>query len=402
MRRACIIGLALAGLLLVSGARGAGQAQQRWIVHLQGPPQQAQAAVAVAVERSGGRVLHAFSLIPAVAVELPLPALQGILNNPNLQESVSGVEPDAIVTATKKPDKPGGGRGKKPKEEPPQTLEWGVDRIDAELAWAISRGAAIKVCVIDTGIDKDHPDLEANVKGGENFTVKGRKINPDAWDDDNGHGTHVAGIIAAVDNDTGVIGVAPGASLYAAKALDRAGVGYVSTLVAALEWAVDNEMDVVNMSLGTSADIDALHDACEEARAAGLVLVASAGNEGDGNAETDDVSYPAAYDSVIAVAATDSLDDVPWWSSSGPEVELAAPGVDVRSTWKGGSYKTESGTSMAAPHVSGTAALVLAAVGEISPNELRAWLATTAEDIGALDNVSGNGLVDAEESTTGN
>ena len=123
----------------------------------------------------------------------------------------------------------------------------------------------------------------------------------------------MAGIIAAaLDNDIGVIGVAPEASLYAAKALDRTGVGYISTLVAALEWAVDNEMDVVNMSLGTSANIDALHDACEEAYAAGLVLVASAGNEGDGNAAPNEVSYPAAYASVIAVAATDEGDAVPW------------------------------------------------------------------------------------------
>lgn len=414
MTAVCILAL---GAVLCGGTLAAAQGDGRWIVHLQGPPDVARAAVAHAVQRSGGRVLHAFDLIPAVAVEVPLPALQGILRNPNLRRVVSLVEPDVVVALPRpvgpeaKPAKP----GKPPKEpqQPPQVLPWGVDRIDAELAWdAANDGAGIKVCVIDTGIQKDHPDLVENVKGGRNFVARRRTVNPDAWDDDNGHGTHVAGIIAASHNDIGVVGVAPQAWLYAAKVLNKQGLGYLSDVVAAIQWAVNNDMDVVNMSLGASAGSTALESACDAAAEAGVVLVAAAGNEGDGDPDTNEVSYPAAYASVIAVSATDANDAVPGWSSSGPQVELAAPGVSILSTWKGGTYKTISGTSMAAPHVAGTVALVLAAQpaeadtnedGVISVAELRAWLAATADDLGAAgwDVVSGHGLVDAEEATAG-
>ena len=402
------VGVAILAMVLVgvvAGAASSAPPHERYLITLQGPPETAREAVARGVERSGGKVLHAFDMIPVVAIEVPGPALQGLINNPNLKGVVQLVEEDAVVTATKKPDNPGGGKpggGKPPKppeEEPAETLEWGVDRIDADLALAAGHvGAGVKVCVIDTGIDKDHPDLVGNVKGGINFVWQKGKIRPGAWDDDNGHGTHVAGVIAAVDNEIGVIGVAPKASLYAAKALDRKGSGYVSDVIAAIQWAVSNDIQVVNMSLSTAVHIEALQTACDAACAQGVTVVASAGNSGDGSVETDEVQYPAAYASVVAVAATASGDSVPSWSSSGPQVELAAPGVSVRSTYKKGGYETLSGTSMAAPHVSGTAALVRGA-GAISPADLRARLAATAEDIGADVRLAGNGLVDAESAS---
>ncbi|PKM78866.1 MAG: hypothetical protein CVU88_08760, partial [Firmicutes bacterium HGW-Firmicutes-13] len=238
------------------------------------------------------------------------------------------------------------------------------------------------VAILDTGIDLDHPDL--HVAGGENFSL-GK-----SYDDKNGHGTHVAGIVAALDNGAGVIGVAPGANLYAVKVLNNAGSGWWSDLIAGLQWCVDNGMEVANMSLGaTSAPPDVL-DACDAADNAGLLLVAAAGNEYGG-----DVIYPAAYDSVIAVSATNSSDELASFSSVGPEVELAAPGVNIYSTYKDGSYTTMSGTSMASPHVAGTAALVIAA----GIPDVRGRLQITADDLGATgwDSKYGYGLVDADE-----
>ena len=161
-------------------------------------------------------------------------------------------------------------------------------------------------------------------------------------------------------------------------------------------------MQVINMSLGTSSDVQSLHDAVDAAYAAGIVLVAAAGNSGDTDPDND-VIYPARYASVIAVAATDDTDTRAFWSSDGPEVELAAPGVVIYSTWKGGEYDTKSGTSMASPHVAGTVALLLAANPGLTPDEVRTTLQTTADDIGAqgFDNYYGHGLVDAEEAVTG-
>jgi subtilisin family serine protease len=334
-----------------------------------------------------------------------------VLLPPRAVEALAGsaqvlrVDEDAIVYALPKPDNPGKKPPKEdepPPEEPAEELPWGVDQIDAELAWVTSTGAGVKVAIIDTGIDKDHPDLVANIKPGVNFVAKGRTVDPNKWDDDNGHGTHVAGSVAAVDNDIGVIGVAPQAWLYGVKVLDKRGRGYLSDVILGIEWAIDNHMQVINLSLGTSSDVQSLHDAVDAAYAEGIVLVAAAGNSGDTNPD-DDVIYPAKYGSVIAVAATDSNNTRASWSGDGPAVELAAPGVAIYSTWKGGEYDTKSGTSMASPHVAGTVALLLAANPELTPDEVRATLQTTADDLWAtgFDNYYGYGLVDADEATTG-
>jgi len=369
------------------------------------------------IKKHGGAVKYSYKIIPGIAASLPRKAVAALERNP----AVAYIEEDAIVA------KPPWAEGKE-KTQPVEVLEWNVDRIDAELVWdrdgdlAIDEGAnagsGIKVAILDTGIDKDHPDLQENIKGGVNFVSKPwwKPANPDKWDDDNGHGTYVAGIVAAVDNEIGVLGVAPKVWLYAVKVLDRTGRGYVSDVIAGIDWAVENGIDVISMSLGSSSDSQALHDAVDRAYATGVVLVASAGNSGDGNPETNEVEYPAKYSSVIAVAATDVLDGTPTWSAEGEEVELSAPGVEVRSTWRGGRYETHSGTSAACPHVSGTVALVLATnITEIAPDydynkngawepaEVRTWLQSTADDLGASgrDNFYGYGLVDAEESATG-
>ena len=223
--------------------------------------------------------------------------------------------------------------------------------------------------------------------------AKGATIDSTKWDDDNGHGTHVAGTIAAVDNTVGVVGVAPQASLLAAKVLNRQGSGYLSDVIAGIDYCVQNGAKVVSMSLGSSSDVQALHNAVDAAYADGVLLVAAAGNDYGGA-----VSYPAAYDSVVAVSATDSNNNLASFSNVGPEVELAAPGVSILSTYKDGGYATLSGTSMATPHVSGVAALAIQANPLMSNVEVRALLQNTADDLGAVgkDNLFGYGLVDAE------
>ncbi len=334
----------------------------------------------------GGKTKYTYHIINAKAVEIPEQAIDRIKRNPR----VAYVEEDAEVYALG------------------ETLPWGVDRIDAEIVHVDNnKGTGVKVAIIDTGIDKDHPDLQANVKGGINFVSNPpwRPANPEKWDDYNGHGTHCAGIVAAVDNDDGVIGVAPEAYLYGVKVLDRAGSGYVSDIVVGMEWSVDNGMQVISMSLGLSSDIVSLNEACDNAYDAGIVVVAAAGNSGPGD---NTVSYPAKYDSVIAVSATNGTDAIASFSSRGPEVELAAPGVVVYSTVPGG-YTTKSGTSMACPHVAGTAALVIASgITDENNNggindEVRARLTETADDMGAMgpDSQYGYGLVNASKAAPG-
>lgn len=277
-----------------------------------------------------------------------------------------------------------------------QVLPWGIDRVDAELVWPSGNTAnPVKVGVIDTGISNKHSDLLANVKGGINT------INPKRnWNDDNGHGSHVAGIIGALDNGLGVVGVAPNVDLYAIKVLNANGSGYLSDIIEGLDWAVNNNLKVVNLSLGTSSDIPSFHDAIIATKNAGVTVVAAAGNSGG------TVLYPAAYPETIAVSATDNADQVTAWSSRGPEVDLAAPGSAIYSTYKGTGYATLSGTSMAAPHVAGTAALVINtpvgaydanANGQWDPSEVQQKLQDRATDLGLVgaDSLYGYGLVNA-------
>ncbi len=314
--------------------------------------------------------------------------LAQLTNDPKVKR----VDPDVVVTITQK-----GGQGSAQATQP---LPWNIDRIDAEKVWPIGNTAmSVKVAVLDTGISLSHPDLSNNVKGSVN-TINGRR----SANDDNGHGSHVAGIIGALNNSVGVVGAAPQVSLYAVKVLDANGSGYLSDIIEGLDWSIANRMQVVNMSLGTTADVQSFRDAVVRAYQAGIVLVGAAGNNGGS------VNYPARYPEVIAVAATDTYDTVPSWSSRGSEVALAAPGVSVYSTYKGKNYATLSGTSMAAPHVAAAAALLLKVPsacdtdlsGTCSPAEVLARLTATAEDKGVLgvDTLYGYGIVNAYAAIT--
>jgi subtilisin family serine protease len=210
-------------------------------------------------------------------------------------------------------------------------------------------GTGVKVAVIDSGIYL-HSDLAI---AGFVDKVSGKAT---AYDD-NGHGTHVSGTVAAINNSGGVVGVAPGASLYGVKVLDRRGSGAYSTVASGVDWTVSNGMNVANLSLGGPTDSATLHASITAAKAANVVVVVAAGNEGV-NAGT---SYPAAYDGeVITVSAYDTTtSSFASWSNYGSVVDVAAQGVDVCSTSKSGSYEKKSGTSMAAPHVAGAVAVYL-------------------------------------------
>ena len=284
-----------------------------------------------------------------------------------------------------------------------ETIPWGVNRIGANQIWdknndyIIDQGAnagdGVKVAVLDTGIDLNHPDLKDNIIDGFNTINYNKKAN-----DDNGHGTHVAGIIAAVNNSMGIIGVAPKVRLYPVKILNKNGSGYTSDIIEGLQWCIDNNMQIVNMSFGTSTDVPLLYEAVIAAKKAGIVLVAAAGNSGPGD---NSVCYPAKYPEVIAVSATDNNDNFASWSSRGTEVMLAAPGINIYSTYKGGGYETLSGTSMAAPHVTASATLVIDSGITDSNNdgmindEVYARLRNTSEDLGipGHDDMYGYGLV---------
>ena len=331
------------------------------------------------VKGLGGKIKYTYNLIPAIAASVPEVAIEALKKNPNITD----VELDSMVYAL----------------DTELENSWGVKRIGAgnvhDPLVPISNGFGVKVAIIDTGIDYKHPDLDDNYYGGWDFVNNGGDPM-----DDNGHGTHVAGIIAAEDNDEGVVGVAPEAELYALKVLDATGSGYVSDVIFAIQWATDpdgdgsanDRLDIINMSLGADRGNIFFKWACNLAYDDGLLLVAAAGNDYGGA-----VDYPAAYDSVIAVSATGSNDELAYFSSTGKQVELAAPGVSINSTLLGEGYGEKSGTSMASPHVAGTAALVWAMDDSLTNDDVRTQLQNTAEDISLLSTEQGYGLVDADE-----
>jgi subtilisin len=282
------------------------------------------------------------------------------------------------------PDEGGGGGGGGAQKTP-----WGIERVGAPKAWAKTRGDGIKVAVIDTGVDSKHPELK--VLGGYS-AVEGDT----SWEDGHGHGTHVSGTIAALDNTVGVVGVAPNVELYGVKVLNAKGEGTYATVIGGVQWAVENKMVIANMSLGGDETTEAFKDAMQAAADKGLTVVAAAGNNSGA------VGYPAKYPSTIAVAASDSSDKGAYFSSRGPEVDVIAPGARIYSTFKGGGYSTLDGTSMASPHVAGLAALAAAATGARGIDAIRAALKSAATKLpGVSNDLNGAGMVSAEKLVSG-
>ncbi len=353
------------------------------------------------VRARGARVLRELPLIAAVSAELPsgtapaldlsLQSIPGVLrveedfrqiwirdSHPALQEARREIA-EALHGWRFRP------RPSLPAPDP--RVPWGVARVNAPAAWGRARGAGVKVAVIDTGIDRTHPNLSPNIKGGRNLIANAK---PEAFDDDQGHGTHVSGTIAAAALSTGPVGVAPEAWLYGVKVLDQWGGGTFADVIAGIQWAAENRMDVVNMSLGASFAPESLRAAVQAAVRAGLVVVAAAGNSGGS------VGVPASYPEVIAVSASDSANKLADFSSRGPQVAFIAPGVDVLSTAMGGGTTTMDGTSMACPHVAGLAALAISASGVRGAEAVRAALRRAAVPLpGLKPPEQGAGLVDA-------
>ncbi|MDP5272705.1 S8 family peptidase [Chengkuizengella axinellae] len=275
----------------------------------------------------------------------------------------------------------------------------GVRMIQAPDVWDQSeKGKGIVIAIIDTGCDRDHPDLKDRVIGGRNFTSDDNG-NPNKFSDYIGHGTHVAGTIAASINGSGVVGVAPEASLLILKALGgKYGSGSYDWIINAINYAVDRNVDIISMSLGGPHNIPELHQAVLNAVEKNILVVCAAGNEGDGRSHTNEYSYPGSYNEVISVGAIDFQKRSAYFTNSNNEVDVVAPGVNVISTYPRGKFTELSGTSMATPHVSGALAL-LKNISEkefgrhLSEAELYAQLIKRTVSVGYPKTIEGNGLV---------
>jgi subtilisin family serine protease len=270
-------------------------------------------------------------------------------------------------------------------------IDWGLKAVGAEVAWQKTKGKGIKVAVLDTGIDPDHRDLAPNVKAWADFTNSRYAI-----EDMQGHGSHCAGIIAGVDNGVGMIGVAPEVEIYAAKVLGDSGTGGFDSIVRGLQWAISKGVDVISMSLGTASQPpEMVHQVVKQAKDLGIIMVAATGNENGA------VCWPAMYDEIIAVSAVDQNLNRASFSNYGIKNEISAPGVDIVSTYKNGTYARLSGTSMATPLVAGAIALIVARHKEntngLKPSveEVHAILQMMVKDLGNIgkDELYGAGMI---------
>jgi len=329
------------------------------------------------VVAAGGDIRFVYSIIPGLAATIPADQVETLANIPGM----ISLELDMPV----------------------QLLDaeldngWGVKRIGAGYAHDQGfTGAGVKVAVLDTGIDYNHPEFDGIYAGGFDF-----QNNDSDPMDDHDHGTHVSGTIAAAWDGVGVVGVAPGIQIYACKVLNASGSGDFSTIIAALEWCVNNDIDVTNQSLGSFVNPgSAVESAYDNAAEAGIYHAAASGNFFG----IFGIAYPARFDSVVATGATEKNNKKASFTDTGPQLELAAPGVDVLSCKRGGGYIEFSGTSMASPHVAGTAALVFATgIADANGNgrindEVRARMNMTAIDLGnpGRDTQYGFGLVNAQ------
>lgn len=274
--------------------------------------------------------------------------------------------------------------------------------VDAVEAWGVTTGSGVRVAILDSGVAIDHEDISAKVVARANFSDT--VIRPDHPEDYDkyGHGTHVAGIVAAEHDAEGVAGVCPGCSILDAKVLNDWGSGSSSSIAKGIEWAVDNGARVINMSLGQRLSSRTVEAAVNKAWKKGVVIVAAAGNAG-----TQEKFYPAAYPNVIAVAATDNNDVKAPFSTHGEWVDVAAPGVDVYSTFpnhefvigiqnkRSMGYDIASGTSMASPVVAAVAALTWSTPAGTSNKSVRAKIESSADKIEGTGSLWDEGRVNA-------
>jgi subtilisin family serine protease len=311
-------------------------------------------------------------------------------------------------------------------DDPRAPEQWNMARIGMPAAWDVITGTnALIIATLDSGVKRDHPDLHGQLwhnaaeiaNNGQDDDQNGYVDDLDGWhfyhiasggqiipgqnadvEDDNGHGTHVAGIIAAAGNNAiGVAGIAWRTRLMPVRVLDSDGLGWESDIIQGLSYAIANGARVINLSLGLNQSSPALAAAVARAEAQGVLIVAAAGNSGGA------VLYPAAYPTVLSVGASDQDDRRASFSSQGARLDLLAPGVDILSTWNGVPYFVRSGTSMAAPHVAGVAGLLMAHMPGLSAAQARTCLLRSATDLGApgWDAQSGWGRLNAVHALAG-
>ncbi len=291
------------------------------------------------------------------------------------------------------------------------SLDGSIPRIGADEIWNYHdtagksiTGEGISIAVIDTGVDYNHLDLKDNYVKGYDFVN-----NDNDPKDDHGHGTHCAGIAlgSGRSSDYNYVGVAPEADLYAYKVLDETGSGVGSWLIAAMEQAIQDDVDIISLSLGDSDDSanpdDDLSEAADNAVNEGVVVIVAAGNNGTAGP----ISSPGCARNVTCVGASDYNDQVAYFSSRGPvewdgktlmKPDIVAPGVEIKSTRKGGGYTIKSGTSMATPHVAGAAALMLQVNPDLTPEEVKTALKENAVDLGYEENAQGSGRINVSAS----
>ncbi len=266
--------------------------------------------------------------------------------------------------------------------DPSFSQQYAMQKINAVAGWTTYPGAYTssggpKVAMIDTGIDTTHPDLVGHIDTAD-AKCFGILCLLTGYEDDNGHGTHTSGTVgAATNNGTGVASVAFNTQLMPIKVCNAAGSCQTSDIVSGINWARTHGAKVISMSLGGGGTAT-LQTAVQQAYGAGIVVVAAAGNDGNSN-----INYPAGYAEVISVAATDANDARASFSNTNADVELAAPGVNVLSTYSGDGYTQLSGTSMATPHVAGLAALLVAQNPTWTAGQVRSRMDSCSDDLGA-------------------
>ncbi|WP_430788003.1 S8 family peptidase [Virgibacillus flavescens] len=282
-------------------------------------------------------------------------------------------------------------------EQVDEEVPKGVELIQAPEIWGETTGQGIKVAILDTGCDSNHPDLADRIIGGKNFSDDDDS-DPTIINDYAGHGTHVSGTVAASKNDSGVTGVAPEANLLIVKVLNKDGTGQYDWIIKGIHYAIEQKVDIISMSLGGPNDQAELHEAIKKAVSNNILVVCAAGNEGDGDDSTNEMAYPGSYNEVISVGAVNFQRRSSEFSNSNNEVDLVTPGENILSTYKDGKYATLSGTSMSAPHVSGALALIKNLANKnfdrtLSEPELYAQLIRRTVPLGMSPMLEGNGLL---------
>ncbi|MGE5701384.1 MAG: S8 family peptidase [Clostridia bacterium] len=283
---------------------------------------------------------------------------------------------------------------RKPNDSMYRPYQWNLPMIGMEKSWDISQGSSnVIVAVVDTGVDLDHPEFKGKLVKGYNFID-----NSNVPMDDNGHGTHVSGVIAArTNNKTGIAGMSWNSKIMPIKAIGSDGSGSAFDIAQGIYWATDHGADVINLSVGNYTSSAALKEACKYAFDHNVVLVAASGNDA-----SSQPSYPAAYKEVMSVAAVDHRKKQADFSNYGDYVDVAAPGVDIASTYISSDYAALSGTSMACPHVTALASLIRSVQPGMKNTEVIKLIQRTAVDLGppGKDQAYGYGLINVNQALT--